>query len=185
MTIHLYRRSGESRNWQALLYLHGKRYRFSCRTTHKPIARRYAQQRTKELEARYNRGLVGMPEPVRMSEMLERYERQYAPRLRPSARNRMMQVVRQARQWFVEAPLSDPTVQAVTAHDVQAFLELKRTEGVTARTVDLYRANLHRVFQLCVRPWMLIASNPVDGTESLRHDPREPVVLSDSRTFCI
>ena len=31
-TIHLYRRPGETRNWYALVYVHGKRHRFSCKT---------------------------------------------------------------------------------------------------------------------------------------------------------
>ena len=84
----------------------------------------------------------------------------------------MLNVAHQARRWFVEGPLHDPRLQIVQPRDVQAFLELKRAEGVSARTVNLYRANLHRIFQLCVRPWLLIDSNPVDGTEPLCSVPQ-------------
>jgi integrase len=178
--IHLYKRSGESRNWQALVYLKNRRFRFSCRTHDKPTARRVAQKRARELEDRLNRGLAGLPEVVRMSEVFNRYEREYASKLRPSARKRMMDVVRQARKWFSSQSLHDPYVQHVTPGEIQTLLDRKRSEGVSPRTVNLYRTNLHRVFQLCVRPWLLIQSNPVDGTEALRHDPREPVLLSES-----
>ena len=181
MHIKIHRRNGESPNWQALVRIGGRRQRFSCRTTNKTTARKYAEQRAAELEARYNRSLVGQPDPIRMSEVFDRYEHQFAPKLRTSARDRMMHVVTQAREWFCTSPLNDPEIQNVTPHEIQAFLEVKQAEGVSARTVNLYRANLHRVFQLCVRPWLLIHSNPVDGTESLRHDAREPVVPSESQ----
>ena len=74
--VHLYRRAGESRYWQALVYVHGQRHRFSCRTSDKPTARQYARQRLLELEERHNRGLNGLPETVHMSEVLDRYERE-------------------------------------------------------------------------------------------------------------
>jgi integrase len=134
----------------------------------------------KELQERHNRGLIGLPEPVRISEVCERYEREQAPKLRHSARARMLDVVRYAREHFAGPPLCDPCVHDVTPRDIQTVLERKRAEGVTARTVNLYRANLHRLFQLCVRPWLLIDTNPVAGTEPLRHDAREPVLLSEA-----
>ena len=85
-----------------------------------------------------------------------------------------MGVVAQARHWFTNGPLHDPLIQNVTPQDVLAFLEHKRHEGVSARTVNLYRANLHRVFQLCVRPWLLIPHNPVAAVEPLPQELREP-----------
>ena len=179
MQIHLYRRKGESHKWQTLVYLNGHRYRFSCRTDDKPTAREYARQRVEDLKARHNRGLIGLPEPVRMSEAFDRYEREYSPRLRPSSRERMMQVIREARRWFTEVPLHNPSVAHVTPGDVQAFLERKRLQSVSARTVNLYRANLHRVFRLCVRPWLLIPTNPVAAVEPLRQELREPRLLTD------
>jgi integrase len=91
-----------------------------------------------------------------------------------------MQVVRQARQWFVNGPLHDPLVAQVTPRDVQAFLDVKRHEGVSARTANLYRAGLHLVFVLCVRPWLLIGTNPVAATEPLRTESREPRVLTEA-----
>src|SRR5437879_13769546 len=86
----------------------------------------------------------------------------------------MMVVIREARGWLTDGPLHDPHVARVTAGDVQAFLELKRSQGVSPRTVNLYRANLHRVFSLCVRPWLLIPSNPVPAVEPLQCDNRRP-----------
>jgi integrase len=115
-----------------------------------------------------------------MSDVFDRYEKEYAPKLRPSSRSRMMQVVRHAREWFEEGPNKGRTVHSITPSDIQALLEYKRADGVGPRTVNIYRANLHRVFQLCVRPWLLIRSNPVDGTEPQPHDARQPLLLSDS-----
>ena len=177
--LHLYRRKGRGPIWQAQVYVGSRRFRFSCRTTCKATARKYAQRRLTELEERFNRGLAGFPEQVPMSEAFRRYEREYAPRLRRSARRRSSVVFRFAREWFVNGPLKDPEVRTVTARDIQALLDLKQAEGVCARTVNLYRANLHRLFQICMRPWLLVPANPVDGTETLRHDPREPRLLSD------
>lgn len=176
--LHIYRRDGETPHWQAQVYVGGKRYRFSCVTDDKPTARQYAQRRVQELQERHNRGLAGLPDPIRMSEVFERYEREYGDRLRPSSRERMGHVLAQARSWFVDGPGHDPQLTHVTPRDIQAFLEQKRGEGVSSRTVNLYRANLHRVFQLCVRPWLLIPTNPVAATEPLRQEMREGKPLS-------
>ena len=102
------------------------------------------------------------------------------PRLRRTARKRTAGVLQKARDWFVNGPPRDPEVRYVTAHEIQAFLDLKKAEGVCARTVNLWRANMHRLFQVCVRPWLLIDANPVAGTEPLRHDPREPRLLTNA-----
>ena len=111
-----------------------------------------------------------------MSEVFSRYKREYAPKLRPSSWTRTQVVLKQARDWFVAGPLHDAEVSHVTPGDVQAFLEHKLAEGVTSRTVNLYRANLHRIFRLCVRPWLLIPYNPVAATEVLREERREPLL---------
>jgi integrase len=113
-----------------------------------------------------------------MSAVFDRYEREELPKLRPSSRERTMNVVQRARGWFVDT-LHDPQAVGVEPHEITAFLEAKRREGVSARTVNLYRANLHRIFQLCVRPWLLIPSNPVAAVEPLRHEPRDPRVLTE------
>jgi len=88
-------------------------------------------------------------------------------------------IVQQTRSWFVCGPLKDPQVTRVQPRDIQAFLESKLREGVAPRTVNLYRATLHRIFKLCVSPWLLISSNPVSATETLREEPREPTLLTD------
>src|SRR6266566_6181991 len=110
MRAHIYRRKGESPHWHAQVYVGGKRYRFSCQTEDKSTAREYARQRVEELNARHDRGLVGLPEPVRMSEVSHRYEREYAPRLRASSWNRAATVLKQAADWFIRGPLHDPQV---------------------------------------------------------------------------
>jgi integrase len=187
--VHLYRRPGETTCWQAQVYVGGRRYRFSCRTTDKRAARGYAQRRVAELEERYNRGLTGLPQAVRLSQVIARYEREEVPKLRLASQQRTLGIVRQARSWFLRGPLNDPLVANVRPDDVLAFLEAKRAEGVSGRTVNLYRATLHRIFRLCVRPWLLIPANPVAGTEPLRHDAREPRLLTTAeyqrlRTAC-
>lgn len=178
MRLHIYRRRGETPHWQAQVYVGGRRYRFSCQTDDKETAQEYARQRSAELKARHNRGLVGLPEPVRMSDVFERYEREAVPKLRPASQRRTLGIVAQARFWFVSGPLKDPCAANVRPDDVLAFLEAKRGAGVSPRTVNLYRATLHRIFRLCVRPWLLIPANPVAATELLREEPREPVILS-------
>lgn len=177
--LHLHRRRDRGPVWQAQVYMGGKRYRFTCHTTDKRTARRYAEQRVRELEERHNRGLVGLPEPVRVSEVLSRYERQELPKLRASSRRRAAGIVREARSWFASAPLRDPDVSRVRPDDIQAYLESNPQERVSPRTVNLHRAILHRIFRLCVTPWLLIPNNPVAATERLREEAREPRLLSD------
>lgn len=179
MHIHIYRRKGETPYWHAQAYVGGKRYRFSCQTDDKGTAREYAHQRVQELKERYNRGLIGLAEPVRASEVLERYEREAVPNLRPASQRRTLGIVAQIRNWFVNGPLRDPQLARIRPDDIAAFLEKKRGEDVSARTVNLYRATLHRIFRLAVRPWLLIPSNPVGATETLREEPREPRLLSN------
>lgn len=177
--VHIYRRAGESRHWQAQVYVGGRRYRFTCLTSERGTAREYARQRADELLARHNRGLVGLPGPVRLSAVFSRYEREAVPTLRPSSQRRALGIVAEARSWFVSGRLHDPQAAHIRPDDVAAFLEAKRTTGVKPRTVNLYRATLHPVFRLCVRPWLLIQSNPVDATERLREEPREPRSLTE------
>jgi len=180
-TLRLYRRKARGPIWQAQVFVGGKRFRFSCHTSDKATARDYADQRAKELAARFNRGLVGMPNPVRLSEVLDRYEREALPKLRPASQRRTQGIVAQARSWFVSGRLHDPQLSNVRPDDVSAFLEAKRAEAVSPRTVNLYRSTLHRIFGLCVRPWLLLPSNPVAATEPLREEPREPVLLTDAQ----
>jgi hypothetical protein len=87
-------------------------------------------------------------------------------------------VLAQARRWFVDGPLRDPQLAHATPADIQAVLEHKRSKGVSARTANLYRANLHRLFQLCVRLWLLIPTNPVAATAPVRQAQLQRFVRS-------
>ncbi|MCH7473465.1 MAG: tyrosine-type recombinase/integrase [Gemmatimonadetes bacterium] len=178
--LRIYRRKDRGTAWQAQVYVGGKRYRFTCNTTDKRTARKYAEQKLNELDARHNRGLVGLPDPVRFSEVLDRYERTELPKLRPASQRRTAGIVAQARTWFVSGPLKDPQLTCIQPNDVLAFLDAKWAEGVSPRTVNLYRATLHRIFRLCVRPWLLIPNNPVAATETLREEPREPFLITEA-----
>ena len=84
------------------------------------------------------------------------------------------------RSWFVTGPLHDPQVSNVGPDYVAAFLEA-HARGVSPRTTNLRRAILHRVFRLCLRPGLLIPSNPVAATEPLRQEPGEPVLLDEEQ----
>ena len=108
-TIHLYRRPGETRNWYALVYVHGKRHRFSCKTDNKRSARRFAQERAQRLALA---PVWGQPTPtLRWSEVIARYDSEFAPRLRPRARTRMSDVIRFANSHFS----NDPFVHTITS----------------------------------------------------------------------
>ena len=136
-TFHLYGRKARGPIWQAQVFVGGRRYRFTCHTCDKPTVRQYAEQRIKELAARFNRGLIGLPEPVRLSQVLDRYEREALPKLRPASLQRRTQgIVAQARSWFVSGPLRDPQSANVRPDDVLAFLEAKRAEDRGARPGD-------------------------------------------------
>jgi integrase len=113
-----------------------------------------------------------------MSQVFDRYEREALAQLRPSSAERARCIVNEARRWFVAGPLHDPHVGAITPAEIEVYLERKARTGVTPRTVNLHRAILHRVFRLCVRPWLLIPNNPVSAVEPRREEPRDPVMLT-------
>lgn len=112
---------------------------------------------------------------IRLSHAFDRYEHEYLPRLRPSSHRRSLDVVKRARVWFKH----DPPLNRITPNDIEGFLTAQLKRGVSIRTRNLYRATLHRVFQLCIRPWGLLTTNPAAGTECLRHDPFEPRLLTN------
>jgi len=185
MHVHLFRLDTKSRHWYAQLYVGGKRHRFSCRTRDRATARKFAERRLSALEDAHNRGLAELPEPVTLGQLLDRYERDEVPKLRPATQIRTMAIVEHAR---ARLPVSRLAIR-VAPQDVLTYLDGKRREGVCARTSNYHRAVLHRVFALAVRPWGLLPSNPVAQIEPLRHEPREPRVLTEGeherlRTAC-
>lgn len=117
MHIHLFHLDTKARNWYAQAYVGGKRYRFTCNTTDKRTARKYAEQRLNELEARHNRGLVGLPDPVRFSEVLDRYERTELPKLRPASQGGQRGSLHRRERGSLAAPsrtLSSPVSNPMT-----------------------------------------------------------------------
>lgn len=186
MHAHLFRLDTKSRHWYAQVYTpDGKRRRFSCRTRDKGTARKFAERRLRELEEAFDRGLAGLPDPVSLRALLDRYQRDEVPKLRPATQTRTLAILAHAR---ARLP-GDRLLTHLTPHDILTYLDGKRAEGVSARTVNYHRAVLHRIFALAVRPWGLIPSNPVAQVEPLRHEPREPRVLTESeygrlRTAC-
>jgi hypothetical protein len=73
--------------------------------------------------------LVDLPEPVCMSQVFERYEREYLARLRAASQRRTTGILTQARTWFCEGTVRDPQVASVRPADQAGHFEIWRDVG--------------------------------------------------------
>jgi len=169
----------------------GQRYRFTLRTTDRPEAEQFARDKYAELERLHQRQVQGYPKPVRVSDLIGRFETEEMPTKAPGCRRSYAASVKPIRLFFV-TKLGDPTVDLLRAGDVEGFLTWRRGHRVTTneadivhaiaglvqeRTVAKDRAVLHAMFAMAERREYR-EGNPVARTKAPKYDPRQPVILS-------
>jgi hypothetical protein len=144
-------RRGDS--YRVRLCVNGKRHTFTVPTTDRAVARKAAEARYKEQREAAARRMLGRPEAVTFSALLEQYENTELPRLAPGAQRSYRNSFVPFRAYFVET-LGDPLVTAIRPGDVHGFLAWRRThrldggKGTTSNhTVARDRRVLHRLFE--------------------------------------
>src|SRR5437899_293318 len=169
----------------------GRRYRFTLATTDRHEAERFARTKYAELERRHRRQDDGYPGPLRVSELLAKFEGEEMPTKSPGCERSYGASIKPIRVYF-ERELRDPTVDRIRAGDIEGFLTWRRghlvatTEAgdvqavpgtVQERTVAKDRAVLHAIFAMAERREYR-DGNPVSRTKAPKYDARQPVILS-------
>ena len=176
-------RRGDS--YRVRLSIGGERFRFTIPTTDRRAAERFAREKARELMARHQRVALGLPEGVRVSGLLARFERDELPGRAPGTRAAYHDSLKPIRAYFL-GELGDPLLERVRAADVAAFLTWRRTHRldgdapVSNRTLQKDRAVLHRLFAIAER-LELRDGNPVARVQPPPADRRTPVLLTDAQ----
>jgi len=143
----------------------------------------WAARKQEELEQQLDRRGQGYPEPLRMSELFDRFEREWMPGTAAATQNSYRDSLKVLRPWFVDE-LHDPTVDRVRAGDVAAFMTWRRSHRlrgkapISARTLQRDRAVLHAVFGWADRLEMR-EGNPVERVPAPKVAPRNAVILTE------
>ncbi|HET9982619.1 MAG TPA: tyrosine-type recombinase/integrase [Longimicrobiales bacterium] len=176
--------------WQVVLRVGGKRHQYGPRTEKllasctKNEAEEFAWRKLKELKKEAERAAAGLPGPMPISALLDKYERERLPLLAEHTRRTYKVSLAYFRTFFVER-LGDPRVDKIRAGHVTDYLNWRRLnpgkgEAVGARTLAKDRATLHAVFAFA-EELELREGNPVAKVRPPKADARQPVILSDEQ----
>jgi site-specific recombinase XerD len=173
------------------LCIAGRRYRFTLATADRREAEQFARAKYAELERQHRRRGDGYPGPLRISELLAKFEREEMRTKSLGCERSYGASIKPIRLYF-ERELRDPTVDQIRAGDIEGFLTWRRAhrvatneagdvEGVPSqvreRTVAKDRAVLHALFAMAERREYR-DGNPVSRTKAPKYDARQPVILS-------
>ena len=174
--------------YRVSLCIRGRRHRFTVHAESKADAAEWAAAKHKELKTAGARRDQGYPAPLRMSELFDRFEREWMPGTAAATQNSYRDSLKVLRPWFVEEllveELHDPTVDRVRAGHVAAFLTWRRAHRlrgkapISARTLQRDRAVLHAVFAWADRLEMR-EGNPVERVPAPKVQPRNAVILTE------
>ncbi len=186
------------KRFRVRLCVGGRRFSYTLRTADRREAERFARDKQAELERQFDRQAHGFAGPTRMSELLDRFEREELPTKSRGCQEAYADSLKPIRCYFV-TELGDPTLDRLRAADVQAFLMWRRChrvhsherdEGTTVvemvtgmvsnRTLQKDRAVLHAIFALADL-LELRDGNPVARVPAPKADTRDPVILSDEQ----
>ena len=169
-------------SWRVRLYVGGQRYVFLRNGSTKGEAEQFAREKDTELRRRNGRGLPG---PMPVSELLDRYEEVLLPERAPRTQETYGHSLQAARTYFVEQG-GDPGTHEVRPGHVQDFLYWRRTRSpdgttrktpLTPRSLAKDRAVLHAVFAFA-EMLEVVQGNPVRNVPPPKGDSREPLILS-------
>jgi integrase/recombinase XerD len=147
---------------------------------------KFAREESERLEGQRERQRMGLPGPMPMSALLEKFEGEALPTLSAGTRRTYADSLKPVRAYFVDQ-LGDPAVDSVRAAHVANFLTWRRVNRLDGkaplhlRTVQKDRTVLHRIFAFADR-LEIRDGNPVARTERPKADSREPVIL-DAEQF--
>jgi integrase len=173
-------------SWRWIVQVNRERH---TETLHgaKVDVKRYAREKYAKLVRRSERMADGLPGTVKVSDLFNEFEREQLPPLSASTKEVYGGGLKAFRAFFVDGR-GDPSVDRVRAADIQRCLLWRRTRNpdgtvrpspLSARSLQLARAMLHRIFDLA-ESMEYREGNPVTkATRVPRPDERDPVILSD------
>ncbi len=133
-----------------------------------PNTRRKAQELAEELELRARRQVDGL-EPLAprdgggtVGELLQWWLQHYSAHQAAHASNEIS-----IRVHLLEADLSRLTLRALRPVDVKAFMDQKKQEGLSARSVNHFRGFLSRAFNAAIATGRWPGSSPVASVRAL------------------
>lgn len=134
-----------------------------------------------ELQRQAERAAVGLPGPMRVSQLFDTYEQDQLPRLAAGTRKTYKASLDRFRAFFVDQ-LGNPRADHIRAPHIRQYLAWReRADGVGARTLAKDRATLHAVFSYAARELEVVDSNPVANVKPPKWDRRTPVILTDEQ----
>ena len=176
-----FEKRGKTYRWRVCVG--GKRHRETFHTTNRKEAEKLARERYRALSEQAERNRDGLRTNVRIAELFDEYERDVLPTLADGTQRAYNDTLKALRQYWVEKPENNLTVEKVRAGHIRNYLTWRQRHRigggeVSNRTVAKDRAVLHRIFahadQMEYRD-----GNPVARTDTPKYDGRDPVILSD------
>src|SRR3990172_7130972 len=115
--------------WRVRLCVAGARHLFTVRAPNKTAAQGWADAKydelVKEARTQTDRTADGLPSPIAMSALFDRFERDYLPGLAAGTQDAYKDVLKVVRPYFV-ARLGDPRVDRVRKGHVAGYLTWRR-----------------------------------------------------------
>jgi len=187
------------RGYEVRLCVAGRRHSYTVRCEDHREAEQWAKQKEAELERQAQRHGPAHRAAVRMSELLDQFERDELPAKAPGTIGAYGDSLKALRCYFLDV-VSDPRVDRLTPGGVRAFLAWRRTHrlryeaqpdgtvvrgviaGTTsARTVSKDRSLLHALLGLAQDCGYCEGQPVTRRTAVARGAAREPVILSDAQ----
>lgn len=167
--------------WRIRINVNGETHRYKKpRSMSEDEARDFATDEARRLARRLDAGLPG---PMSMSQLLDRFEEVKVPRKSPTTQRTYANSLKAFKTFFVHQG-KDPKAHELRPGHIEAFLDWRevhqpdgtRCEPLSTRTRAKDRAVLHSIFAYA-ETLEIVQSNPVAKTEVPKGDCREPLIL--------
>lgn len=171
-------------SWRVSLCVGGEYYKFTV-AGKRVEAENFAVTKYAELANDRKRAQVGLPGPIRFSELVAEYSEFELPTRSAGTRESYASSFIAFEAFFVER-LGDPKLREIQRSHIATFIEWRRTwrpggrGDVSGHTVARDRRVLHRLFNYAVMKDHLEA-NPVSMVRAPKADPRTPPILTEEQ----
>jgi site-specific recombinase XerD len=172
-------------SYRIRLCVDGERHYFTLKGATKAEAEQFAREKDTELRRRTAKGLPG---PMDLSELLDRYREVHVPEKAARTRETYRASLDAFESYFVKEG-GDPKAHEIRPGHVRAFMHWRRhrntdgsprSEPLAARSVGKDRAVLHGVFAYA-QELEVTQGNPVSVVKPPKGDSREPLILDEGQ----
>ncbi len=175
------------KSYRVQLSVAGKRHRLSIKTPSRSVAEAFARKTYNELLHQNGRRLAGLPDMVKMSDMIDRFEREELPKLTVGTQETYTDSLKPIRHYFTKI-ISDPMADTIQPEHIADYLHWRSTNrsiglgktdrGVLKpRSVNRDRAVLHVMFEDAEKLGR-VPRNPVRKVDKWKVDEFEPIILT-------